>query len=415
MAKGNSTMNDDKTNQTPNEEPAIIVKDVVKSFKIPLDKSSGIKQLIVNFYKRKKGYREFNALNGVSFEVKKGEFFGIVGRNGSGKSTLLKTLAGIYSPDSGGVAVNGSLTPFIELGVGFNPELSGRENVFLNGALLGFSRDEMESMYDEIVEFAELSDFMEERLKNYSSGMQVRLAFSIAIRARSDILVLDEVLAVGDANFQKKCFDYFRELKDDKKTVILVSHDMEAVKRFSNRALLLEKGKVTFIGNAEEVGDEYTKRNMENGRTHEKQVSEVKQKEGPVVIKKVSLLNKNSESITNFASGEAIKIAVEYEPKGKVKEVNIGVGIHSDRGQVFGYNTKMDEIKLSTTSNSEVILEFDKLPILPGNFWLSVTCFGQDDVDMYDMKLRTLSFDVYSTGKTARYRGLVHIPHEWKV
>ena len=190
-------------------DAAIIIKDVKKSFRIPLDKTSGIKQIVVNAFKRKKGYREFTALNGVSFEVKKGEFFGVVGRNGSGKSTLLKIMAGIYSPDSGGVAINGSLTPFIELGVGFNPELTGRENVFLNGALLGFSKDEMQGMYDEIVNFAELHDFMDERLKNYSSGMQVRLAFSIAIRANTDILMLDEVLAVGDDAFQQKCFNYF--------------------------------------------------------------------------------------------------------------------------------------------------------------------------------------------------------------
>lgn len=241
---------------------AVIAKDIRKQFKIPLDKSSGLKQHLVNFYKRKRGYREFIALDGVSFEVRKGEFFGVVGRNGSGKSTLLKILTGVYTADSGAVAVNGSLTPFIELGVGFNPELSGRENVFLNGALLGFSRQEMEAMYDDIVDFAELHDFMEERLKNYSSGMQVRLAFSIAIRARTDVLILDEVLAVGDAAFQQKCNDYFEQIKGGDQTVILVTHNMDAVKRYCTRAVYIKNGKVHKEGDPFEVADNYLMDNI---------------------------------------------------------------------------------------------------------------------------------------------------------
>ena len=188
------------------------ISKLTKSFKIPLEASSGVKQQLINILKGRKGYRVFTPLKDISFTINEGDFFGIVGRNGSGKSTLLKTIAGIYTPNGGSVKVHGSLVPFIELGVGFNPELTGRENIFLNGALLGFSHEEMESMYSAIVEFAELEDFMEERLKNYSSGMQVRLAFSIAIRAHADILLLDEVLAVGDEAFQKKCYSYFDKL-----------------------------------------------------------------------------------------------------------------------------------------------------------------------------------------------------------
>src|SRR3990167_5954702 len=220
------------------DKPAIKVEKLSKIFKLPREKNSSIKSSIINFYKRKKGYELQKALNDVSFEVRKGEFFGIVGRNGSGKSTLLKLLAGIYTPTSGQVHVRGSLTPFIELGVGFNPELTGRENVFLNGALLGFSRKQMQAMYKDIVDFAELEKFMDQKLKNYSSGMKVRLAFSIAIRAHSDILLIDEVLAVGDAAFQKKCYDYFDQLKKEKKTVVFVSHSMEQVVRFCDRAIL---------------------------------------------------------------------------------------------------------------------------------------------------------------------------------
>src|SRR5580693_2394881 len=173
----------------PGDDIAIRVENVSKTFRLPHEKNTSLKGVLVNFYRHNRTYEKLEALKDVSFEVKKGEFFGIVGRNGSGKSTLLKLLAGIYSPDSGDIQINGKLTPFIELGVGFNPELTGRENVFLNGALLGFNRKEMNAMYGDIVNFAELHLFIDQKLKNYSSGMQVRLAFSIAIRARSDILL----------------------------------------------------------------------------------------------------------------------------------------------------------------------------------------------------------------------------------
>lgn len=239
-------------------EVAIRVTNLHKSFRLPTEKAAGLKQAIFNWLKGVKGYKEQKVLKGISFDVKKGEFLGIVGRNGSGKSTLLKTLAEIYVPEKGSVEINGNLVPFIELGVGFNPELTGRENVYLNGALLGFSNEEMDKMYNEIVRFAELDDFMDQKLKNYSSGMQVRLAFSIAIRAKGDILILDEVLAVGDAEFQKKCNDYFASLHGNQ-TVVLVTHSMENVRKFCDRAILLEKGKIVKDGNPDEVADAYLK------------------------------------------------------------------------------------------------------------------------------------------------------------
>lgn len=241
-----------------NQDIAILVKGVSKSFKLPHDKITSVKTAFVNMLKRKKGYEILRALDDVSFEVNRGEFFGIVGRNGSGKSTLLKLLAGIYAPDKGTIEVRGKLTPFIELGVGFNPELTGRENVFLNGALLGFNRKEMSEMYEDIVQFAEIDRFMDQKLKNYSSGMQVRLAFSIAIRVQSDILILDEVLAVGDESFQNKCFSHFEQLKKSHQTVILVTHDMKSVERFCDRALVLDSGKLVTIGSAEKAAETYS-------------------------------------------------------------------------------------------------------------------------------------------------------------
>lgn len=243
------------------DEIAIKVDSVSKSFRLPNESSNSLKNTIVNFWRHKRGYTTQHVLRNVSFEVKKGEFFGIVGRNGSGKSTLLKIVSDIYKPDEGKVTINGKLTPFIELGVGFNPELTGRENVYLNGALLGFSNKEMDGMYDEIVEFAELEKFMEQKLKNYSSGMQVRLAFSVAIQARSDILVLDEVLAVGDEAFQRKCNNYFVSAKQSGKTVVLVTHDMGAVQQFCDRAVLINEGELAAAGSVQKVVDKYHKLN----------------------------------------------------------------------------------------------------------------------------------------------------------
>lgn len=235
----------------------IKVSNLHKSFRLPTERASGLKQAIFNWLKGVKGYTEQKVLQDVNFEIKQGEFVGIVGRNGSGKSTLLKILAQIYYPEQGSVKVDGTVVPFIELGVGFNPELTGHQNVYLNGALLGFSNKEMDAMYDEIVQFAELEPFMDAKLKNYSSGMQVRLAFSIAIRAKGDILILDEVLAVGDAAFQEKCNNYFASLKDTEQTVILVTHSMDNVRKFCNRAILLEGGKVAVEGDPDTVATAY--------------------------------------------------------------------------------------------------------------------------------------------------------------
>lgn len=238
---------------------AISVKDLHKSFKLPVEKSFGLKQAFFNRLRGIKGYKEQKVLKGLDFEIKKGDFVGIVGRNGSGKSTLLKILAGIYYPEKGEIKINGALVPFIELGVGFSPELTGRENVYMNGALLGFSNEEMDEMYDDIWDFAELKEFQDQKLKNYSSGMQVRLAFSIAIRAKGDILLLDEVLAVGDAAFQEKCNNYFASLRDKKQTVILVTHSMGNVRKFCNRALLIEDGKIAKQGDPKKIADAYLK------------------------------------------------------------------------------------------------------------------------------------------------------------
>ena len=243
---------------------AVKVDHVSKYFKLPTEATNSLRTALVNRFKGIKGYKEQHVLKDISFEVEKGDFFGILGRNGSGKSTLLKIISEIYVPEKGTVTIDGKLVSFIELGVGFNPELTGRENVYMNGAMLGFSTAEIDAMYDDIVDFAELHDFMNQKLKNYSSGMQVRLAFSVAIKAQGDILILDEVLAVGDEAFQRKCNDYFQERKKSGKTTILVTHDMGAVKKYCNKAVLIENGLVKAIGDPFDVSDQYSFDNLES-------------------------------------------------------------------------------------------------------------------------------------------------------
>lgn len=355
----------EKNTENNISEPAVIVRSVTKSFKIPLEGSTGLKQKLVNAFKNKKGYRQFTPLNDISFTVEKGDFFGIVGKNGSGKSTLLKTIAEIYQPDKGTVKVNGSLVPFIELGVGFNPELTGRENVYLNGALLGFSRKEVMALYDEIVEFAELEEFMEERLKNYSSGMQVRLAFSIAIKAKGDILLLDEVLAVGDAAFQQKCFNYFEQLKKDKKTIIIVTHDMGAVKRFCNKALIIRNGNIEKIGKPQDIADIYTEENIEQ------QVGEGMQIQ-PETKLKLSIPKKR------YNADEKITAKIEYNPiKGVSTFVN--VSILRDGNVIADLNTKYKEYLNNPNGKNKISFSQNLNKFNPGTYEFYVTLHRTDD------------------------------------
>ena len=245
-------------------ETAIKVENLSKSFLIPHKISDTFRERFVRLEWKKK-YELLEALKDISFDVRHGEFFGIIGKNGSGKTTLLKILAGIYTPEKGKVIINGQVSPFLELGVGFNQELSGRDNIFLNGTLLGLSIKEIRSRFDSIVDFSGMERFIEQKLKNYSTGMQVRLAFAVAIHANRGILLMDEVLAVGDTDFQKKCLAEFNRYKSDGKTVVLVSHDIETVQRSCDRVALLSNGEIVKTGMAEEVCREYLDKKPDNG------------------------------------------------------------------------------------------------------------------------------------------------------
>lgn len=283
------------------------VNHVGKSFKLPTEHSNEIKQVFINWTRGIKGYKVQHVLRDISFEVRRGDFLGIVGRNGSGKSTLLKLISGIYTPNKGSITVRGSIVPFIELGVGFNPELTGRENVYLNGAMLGFSEKQIDAMYDDIVDFAELRDFMDQKLKNYSSGMQVRLAFSVAIKAQGDILVLDEVLAVGDEAFQRKCANFFGKVKDDpSKTVILVTHDMSAVRRYCSRAIMIDGGKIVDQGDPDDVADSYSLENISSDPNARRALKEMKKNRDSYI--KVEF---DSEQVLN--PNETLRATIKYK------------------------------------------------------------------------------------------------------
>ncbi|MFC3927953.1 ABC transporter ATP-binding protein [Streptococcus caprae] len=290
---------------------AVKVDHVSKYFRLPTESSHSLRTTLVNRFRGIKGYKEQHVLRDISFEVGQGDFFGILGRNGSGKSTLLKIISQIYTPEKGSVIVNGKLVSFIELGVGFNPELTGRENVYLNGAMLGFTTEEIDSMYDDIVEFAELKEFMNQKLKNYSSGMQVRLAFSVAIKAQGDVLILDEVLAVGDEAFQRKCNDYFMERKKSGKTTILVTHDMSAVKKYCNKAVLIEHGLVKAIGNPENVANQYSFDNTVP--LHQEMDEETPQEEKAEEVIRVENFSLELLSSRQMTPKDAIRFKIEYD------------------------------------------------------------------------------------------------------
>jgi ABC-2 type transport system ATP-binding protein len=378
---------------------AIKVEHVYKDFVLPHEKRTTLKSAFTGlFRKHKKGSEEQHALKDISFEVKKGEFFGIVGRNGSGKSTMLKILAGIYQPSEGKVQTVGKLVPFIELGVGFNPELTGRENVFLNGALLGFSRKQVQEMYDEIVEFAELERFMDQKLKNYSSGMQVRLAFSLAVRAEADILLVDEVLAVGDADFQRKCFDYFRRLKRNNKTVIFVSHDMSAVREYCDRAIFIEKSELIMEGVSNKIATAYTKMftpKEDNGED----TASGRWGDGSMLQTKVTISPKVCKQ-----EDKELTLRIDFEAKGEVRNPVFGLLIKNATGaHILGTNTK---IKLMDTGiyqkGDKGFLEW-RMPNIfnDGEYFITTAISHEDSVTQHDWIEDAVRFKVYREDRTA--------------
>lgn len=406
------------------EKVAIKVEGLSKTFKIPHEKQSTLKGTAVNLLNSKaKGYEIFHALDDVNFEVKKGEFFGIIGRNGSGKSTLLKILAGIYIPDKGKgkITIDGKLSPFLELGVGFNAELTGRENIFLGGTILGLTRKQIAEKYDKIVAFSELEEFIDMKLKNYSSGMQVRLAFSLSINVEAEILLMDEVLAVGDTNFQSKCLTEFNKYKEQGKTVILVTHDVAVVQRYCDRALLLRSGKIEKIGKADEVADEYRYQNMSDEERRmvdeqnqgAKDETDTKKKLLKVAeITKVEFLDKNENKKSVFETGEDLSVRIYFKQNKKTDQLNFGMTITSqENAHLIGISTIIDKVDVSKfVKEGYFQAEYKKLPLRTGTYYIDAAIFGKNHDNVFDYISKVKQFKVFSKGQND---GLVELDYRW--
>ncbi len=405
---------------TDEAAPVISVHGVYKSFQLPHQKSNSLKGALLNFRQLKQTYEKQSVLKDISFEIRKGEFFGIVGRNGSGKSTLLKLLAGIYYPNKGAVQVNGKLTPFIELGVGFNPELTGRENVFLNGALLGFTRKEMALKYQSIVDFAELERFMDQKLKNYSSGMQVRLAFSIAIQTGSEILLFDEVLAVGDLDFQKKCYTYFHDMKRSGQTIVLVTHDMAAVRRFCTRCALIDQGKIVSIGEPEDIAYLYETINLRASEVRldeaNKVIKQKRQGTYEAVIDSVETYNPHTGNTQNtFTNQEKIGVRITYSAKSDIENAAVGfIFQNQDDLTVFATNNITQEVKiheLPAGSKMSIEAEIDNV-FTDGEYTITTSIENKELEKIYD---RIEYAHRFMVGGQKLSHALAHPHHQMKV
>jgi ABC-type polysaccharide/polyol phosphate transport system ATPase subunit len=393
------------------ELPAVVVDGVSKTFRKPHEAVHTLKERALHPFKRT-GYDRFEALKDVSFAVPRGEFFGIVGRNGSGKSTLLKCMAGIYGVDSGSIYVNGRVSTFIELGVGFNPDLAARDNAILNAIMLGLTRKEALERYDRIIDFAGLREFEELKLKNYSSGMQVRLAFSVMIEVDADILLIDEVLAVGDAAFQQKCFEVFHRMRDEGRTILFVTHDMGAVKTFCHRAMLIERGQVQMIGEPDEVGHNYLELNFgrEGGRD---EGGEERYGDQTAKIAEAWFENADGERQANVQQGRECTFAMRVAFEREVVDPAFAV-LFENEARLPLFATSTDAVGYATghyRPGDEVVfsVKFDN-SFTPGRLHASpwVTS-GPPRNDLLDRRPQLASVVVTGTRETG---GMVDLPHD---
>jgi ABC-type polysaccharide/polyol phosphate transport system ATPase subunit len=389
--------------------PVVQVEGLRKSFQIPTHRVDSLKERVTHPFAARE-YRELKALDGVSFDIRKGEFFGIVGRNGSGKSTLLKLLASIYRADAGTIRIAGRLAPFIELGVGFSPDLSARQNIVLNGVMMGLTPEQARSRVEAVIAFAELEDFADLKLKNYSSGMLVRLGFSLMLEVDADILLIDEVLAVGDAAFQQKCADAFHELKEAGKTIVLVTHEMATVEEYCHRAMLISDGNIAHLGEPEEVGRRYLRLNFERaagGTSLDAGSGENEE----VRMLGVRLVDAGGEPVSSVEHGDQIRIQAEMEAKRDFAALGVGyllvnadgVGVGVLRTMVGGEDPRPVEagerIRLETTTpnllaSGHYVVHCGVNRIAEGGVALNVP--------------NAIDFVVYGSAD----KGLVVLPHE---
>lgn len=395
-------------------ENAIVVKNLNKTFYIHDDRKSTLRALFTSFFSQGKT-REFKALNNINFEIKRGEFVGIVGRNGSGKSTLLKILAGIYNSDKGSeVKINGTMVPFLELGVGFNPDLSGRENIFLNGTILGMTRVFLEKKFDEIVDFAELRSFIDVPVKNYSSGMMVRLAFSIAIQSNADVYLLDEILAVGDENFQKKSASVIRRLKSEGKTILFISHSMESIKAYCDRALLIDRYELKMDGNPYLVTEEYRRLNEVAIPQTKNETEKDRWGNKDVEITNIEIKDDKGNVVNEFKEAGNINIEIAYQVnKPDHNELVFGIGIYRQDGlHITGTNTGNNNITIVPKEKGLIKFKLSNKYLLDNDYAITVSVLDPLIKETLDYHSNRYQFRIRLNNKD---QGAVSLPVEWEV
>jgi lipopolysaccharide transport system ATP-binding protein len=398
--------------------PAIEVSNLHKVFRIPHEKKNTVFETLTGFFKSS-GYETFHALKDINFIVEEGEALGVIGENGSGKSTLLKTIARIIRPTDGNVRVNGKITPFLELGVGFQQDFTAAENVRTYATIMGIQKKEIEAKLDDILNFADLEKFRDTKLKNFSSGMQVRLAFSTAIQTNPEILLMDEVLAVGDMEFQQKCIDVLNQYRKEGVTIVFVSHDLGAVRRFCDKTLLLHKGEQITLGNTQDVIDSYVYSRKESEDPDAQDMNPGSLPEGStkrwgnrkIEITKVEMYDKFGNKSARFNSFDPMDIRISYNAHEKVPDPIFGIQLYSEKGeQLFGTNTEIKNVIVDhVEGEGHIDLKVERIPMLIGRFLLTVAVHTRDN-RIYDWHDKLYRFDVYPT---CRDSGLFHIPCTW--
>jgi ABC-type polysaccharide/polyol phosphate transport system ATPase subunit len=394
--------------------PAIVVQDVSKTFLRPHEQMHTLKERALHPF-RGRSFDHLDAVRDVSFSIDQGEFFGIVGRNGSGKSTLLKLIAGIYQASSGEIWVNGRMSTFIELGVGFNPDLAARDNVILNGIMLGLTPAEARERYEQVIDFAELRESETVKLKNYSSGMHVRLAFSVMIQVDADVLLIDEVLAVGDASFQQKCFDQFNRLRDAGKTIVLVTHDMSSVRRFCHRAMLMEHGETVLSGDPERVGSRYLELNFHHDHEGDADEDPDRERYGDGSARFMQLWTQTPDGLPLEAAAQGTDIVVKAvaEFQAAIADPVVGITVENeDRQPVFAANSIWVEERTGSFQAGDRALLTVTFPnvLAPGRYFITPHMARRGSgLDLIDRHPRMISFLVTGTRDSG---GIVELDHD---